>query len=126
MLRSTLEGGERVDIEAHMGTQEQRTAGTALIVLGGLNALLGLLGLFGGTLLTTFALLTLIGVAIVVLGVLMRRGSRSATLVSLVVLGLLLVNQLVLLVVSPDATTVLRIAITALLAYLTYRAYQTA
>lgn len=105
-------------------TREQRTAGLAVLVLGGLNALLGLVGTLaapaGDRL--PFALTLLAGVVLLVLGFQLRLGSRAAALVALVLLSALGVFQLVLLAVSPDLSTVFRLLITVGIAWLVLRA----
>ncbi len=105
-------------------TREQRTAGMAVLVLGGLNALLGLAGTLaapaGDRL--PFAVTLLAGVVLLVLGFQLRLGSRTAALVALVLLVALGVFQLVLLAIAPDLTTVLRLLITAGIGWLVLRA----
>lgn len=101
-------------------------AGLGLMILGGLNAALGLLGLLSGVSPGSFALTAVLGLAFVGLGWRVRGGSRQAALVGLVLLGALIVLQLVVLVTAPDALVVIRLAITGGLAFLLFRAQQTA
>jgi hypothetical protein len=107
-----------------MGTREQRAAGVALIVLGVVNALVGLLGV--GTQPVLFGVVTVIGLAFVAVGWLVRGGSRQAAVVALVMLGLLLALELFTLVQNPSGTAFVRPLITLALGFLTLRALQSA
>lgn len=107
---------------ADVGTSEQRTAGTALVVFGGLNALLGLIGLMGGGQARVVALTAAIGMVFVLLGLLARDGSRPAILAAVTLLVLLLAYELVNLARSPSIRIVIWVLITGALAYLMVRA----
>ncbi|HVM14229.1 MAG TPA: hypothetical protein VM287_07855, partial [Egibacteraceae bacterium] len=73
-----------------------------------------------------FAVALVAGVVLVVLGTGVRRGSRPATLAALVLLGALAVVQVGLVALAPDAQTVVRLAVTAVLIVLVARALRAA
>ncbi len=105
--------------------REDRSAGLALIVLGGVNAVLGLvLALAGGDPgVRTGGIVTVVaGAVLVALGVAIRGGSRAAAVAALVLLGLLLLFQLYTLVAGADASALVRLAVTGLVLFLVVRA----
>jgi hypothetical protein len=104
--------------------RESRSAGLALIVLGGVNAVLGLvLALAGGELARTGGIVTVVaGAVLVALGVAIRAGSRAAAVAALVLLGALLLFQLYTLVVGADLSALVRVAVTGLVLFLVVRA----
>lgn len=105
-----------------MTTTRERSAGTALLVLGGFNALFGAVGMFAGGVLSAFGLAALAGLVFVVLGLGVRNGSRQAIIVAAVLLGLLLVWQLVQLVLDPGTQLAVRVLITGAVTALVIRA----
>lgn len=99
----------------------QRTAGIALMVLGALNVAGGaLLAAAGAAWVGTLVLLA--GVALVGIGVMVRRGSRPATVAAAVLLALLAVLQVVGLLTSPGGASLVRLLLTAVLLWLVVRA----
>lgn len=107
---------------AAVGTREERAAGTALIVFGVLNALLALVGLMGRGDARIVAFMAALGVLFVLLGLLVRDGSRPAIVASVVLLGLLLALELANLAADPDVQLVIWVLITGGLAYMVIRA----
>lgn len=105
-----------------VGTTEQRRAGTALVVFGGLNALLGLVGLMGGGQALVVGLTAAMGVVFVLLGLLVRDGSRPATVAAVALLGLLLAFYVLMLVQDATVQLVVWVLITGAFAYLAVRA----
>lgn len=100
-----------------------RLAGGALLLLGVVLAALGLIGLLSLQLVVSdggAALVLLIGVVCLVLGVLVWRGSRLATMVALVLLVALVVLQATALLSTPqrEVEDLWRLALTAALALL--------
>lgn len=106
------------------GTSAHRAAGAGLLILGGLNALLGLLGLVGGGDVLVFGVTLAGGLVVAVLGWLVRRGSRPVTLAALVLLALFGLSQLVLLLTTGDLTALVWVAVAGLLGWLSFRALQ--
>jgi hypothetical protein len=123
MLTVIGSGAER---EAGVETSEQRTAGFGLLAFGALVVLFGLLSLVGGGSAALVGLTLAVGVVFVLLGQLIRAGSRQATVAALVLLGLVLVFELVSLVTNPGVQLVIWVLIIALLTYLTVRALRSA
>lgn len=105
-----------------MTTTRERSAGTALLVLGGFNALFGAVGMLAGGVLSAFGLAALAGVVFIALGLGVRNGSRQAIIVAAVLLGLLLAWQLVQLVRDPGAQLAVRVLITGAVTALVIRA----
>lgn len=99
----------------------QRTAGSALLVLGVLNVVGGaLLAAAGAAPVGTLVLLA--GVLLTGLGVMVRRGSRPAAVAATVLLAVLAVLQVVGLFSSPDGASLVRLLLTAVLLWLVVRA----
>jgi len=106
-------------------TREGRAAGLALIVLGGINAVLGLvLVLAGGDpgVRTGGGATVAAGAVLVGLGVAIRAGSRAAAVAALVLLAVLLLFQLYTLIAGADASALVRLAVTGLVLFLVVRA----
>jgi hypothetical protein len=109
-----------------MGSGEQRAAGFALLAFAALNALFGLLGLIGGGPAGVVGLTLVVAAVVAVLGLLVRGGSRSATLVAVALLGVLLAYELVSVVRQPRAQLVIWVLIIAALEVLVFRALRSA
>lgn len=107
-----------------MSTTQQRGAGTALLVLGGFNALVGAVGVLAGGAPGVFGFAVLAGVVFVALGLGVRGGSRQAIVAAAVLLGLLLAWQLVQLVLDPGVQLAVRMLITGAVGALVVRAYR--
>jgi hypothetical protein len=114
---------------AGLPTQEQRSAGLGVLVLGGLNAVLGLLLTLaamnaGEPAALLYGAVAAGGVVLVALGRRIRQGSRAATVAAMALMGVLAVGEIVLLVTAPDGQAVFRLIVTGLVLWLLARAYR--
>jgi hypothetical protein len=104
------------------GTDAQRNAGLGLLLLGGYNALLGLISLAGGGDPAFFGATLAGGLVLCGLGWLVGRGSRPATLTAFGLLGLLALSQVAILAATGNADSVVQLVVAALLLWLCWLA----